>query len=276
MFDGVGSSPDSVENLLADARVALTNGNAQRAVRLLETAFEKDAGDVEVRVELANALFAANDVDLFAVRSAVEVLNGKGAETTPEGSEADACTDDATPLATPERFPVIPLEGDNGLSTLAAERGRIQRVSRLVVDGVLNRRTESFAAAPIKVRSKALLLAALTRLSRRMLSVRDALGATESSLYIDKESTPPGALVACGSTTEDRNQVERSLCRHEEGVSQSALWLERRNDLLSSEQTSVLLDLLGTHREALQTRLPCSRLTDTDMENTLSQRAPTE
>ncbi len=276
VFDGVGPSPNSVKSLLADARVAMTNGNAPRAVQLLETAFDSDSTDVEVRIELSNALYAANAVDLFAVRSTVEHLNGMEAQTTSEGSEAVVCTDDADPSGTPDRFPVISLVDHTGLQTLAAGRGQIQRVSRLVVDGVLNRRTEAFAALSAEVRSKGLLLAALTRLSRRLLAVRDTLSVTESTLLVDEDSTPPGALVACGPTVGDLDQVERSLCRHEEGVSQSVLWLERRNELSSSEQTALLLDVLKSHREALRTRLPCARSSGTDVEHVVSQRAPAE
>lgn len=276
VFDGLGPSPTSVEELLADARVAMTNGNPQRAVELLETAYETDSTNVAVRIELANALYAAPDVDLFTVRSAVEHLNGKGAEVPTGDSDAEVCTEGASSPRSPGRFLAISVEDHDGLQVLWAERDRIKRVSRLVVDGVLRRRAEAFAEAPVEVRSKGFLLAALTRLSRRLLGVRDALQATESALYMDQESDPPGALVACSPTTEDRDRVERSLCRHEEGVSQAASWLKRRNELFSSEQTSLLLDLLGTHREALRTQAACPASNTTDADPAGVQRPPVE
>lgn len=277
VFDGLGPSPTSVEDLLADARVAMTNENPQHAVRLLETAFETDSTNVEVRIELANALYAARDVDLFTVRSTVEHLNGKGAAEAATGdSDEELCTEGANSPRSPGRFLAISVEDHEGLQILSDARDRIRRVSRLVVDGVLRRRPEAFAEGPVEVRSKGFLLAALTRLSRRLLGVRDVLRATEGTLYVDQESDPPGALVACGPTTEDRNQVERSLCRHKAGVLQGAFWLERRNELLNSEQTSLLLDLLETHREALRTQLSCPASSNTDAESAGLQRAPVE
>ncbi|MFB6098768.1 MAG: hypothetical protein ABEK84_06610, partial [Salinibacter sp.] len=64
----------NVDTLLAEARTALAGDNPYRAVRLLKRAYEIDSTDVRVRVELGNALYSKQGLDVFALRDAVKHL----------------------------------------------------------------------------------------------------------------------------------------------------------------------------------------------------------
>jgi hypothetical protein len=272
VFDGLGSSGRSVDELLADARIAMTNGRPDRAVRLLESAHEKDSTHVEVRIELANALYAAGGVDVFALRAAVEHLAGTGGEAGQPASDAAICTEGPRPARSPEAFVAISFGEAEALRPLVDRRNRLRRVSRLLVDGVLNRRSAAFAALSPEVRATGYVLAAVTRVARRLLAVREAALDTGSTVYVDVRETAASSVVACSPTDPDLRRVERVLCRLGEGIGQSVSWLQARNDLTNSAQTALLIDLLRAYAGALRSRLPCSGATAPQLSDLSSER----
>lgn len=255
VFDGVQSEPASVEDLLADARIAMTKTNHQRAVRLLEEAFEKDSTHVEVRIELVNALFAAHGVDAFTVRSAVEHVN-EGVRSNSVDTEGDVCSDGVDPDRSPERFRVVTFEGQ-AVRTLLGQRERIRRASDLLVDGVLQQRAEAFGQQSPDVRMKGYLLAALTQVSLRMLALEQGVRETAGTLYVDTEAQPSWAFVACAGTEETLSRIEQSLCRLKDEAARAVAWLQARNEAVGSERTTFLIDLLEAHVAAAQVYLSC-------------------
>ena len=261
VYDDVGPSATSVEGLLADARVALTNENPKRAVRLLERAHEKDSTDVEVRIELANALYAVHDVDVFAVRAAAKQLNGEKPVSGTDRGGQTACSNGVAPSGSPEWFLTVSFDAESPLGMVAARAPQLRRVSSLLVAGVLARRPDTFAEMSPAVQAKGYLLAGLTRTSRRLLGVRTAVLDTESALYVDTETSSP-SLVVCSSGSEARAQVERTLCRLRSGIQQSLDWLQARNEHVHSDQTGLLIDTLTRQAATLLGRLSCARATD--------------
>lgn len=261
VYDDVGPSATSVEGLLADARVALTNENPERAVRLLERAHEKDSTDVEVRIELANALYALHALDVFGVRAAAKQLNGEEPVSGTEQTEQAACSNGAAPSRSPDRFLTVSFDDESPLGEVAARRPQLRRVARLLVEGVLARRPDALAETPPVVQAKGYLLAGLTRTSRRLLGVRTAVLDTESALYVDTETTSP-SLVVCSPGSNPRARVERALCRLRSGMQQSLAWLQARNEHVHSDQTSLLIDTLTRQVATLQDRRSCTEATD--------------
>jgi hypothetical protein len=255
-YDGLGPSPTHVDDLLADARTALTTGHPQRAVHLLETAYRKDSTDVEVRIELANALYASQAIEVFTLRAALERMREGEEGSGPETSEGTVCTDGVAPSGSLERLGGERLEESEALRRLAEHRDRLRRVSHLLVDGVLSRRREAFAALRPDIQAKGYLLAALTRLGHRLLDVRTAVLRTESTLYLDTEKEPL-ALVVCSATETARARVARSLCRLRRGAQQARSWLRTRNDRTHSEQTRLLIDAVTRQTKVLRGRLSC-------------------
>lgn len=262
VYDDVGPSASSVEGLLADARVALTNENPKRAVRLLERAHEKDSTDVEVRIELANALYAVHALDVFAVRAAAKQLNGEEPVSDADLMGQNACSNGVAPSRSPDRFLTVSFDDESPLGIVAARAPQLRRVAGLLVAGVLNRRPDAFAETPPTVQAKGYLLAALTRTSRRLLDVRTAVLETESELYVDTETTSP-SMVVCSPSSETRARVERALCRLRSGMQRALTWLHTRNEHVHSDQTGLLIDTLTRQVEALRGRLSCTEATDT-------------
>ncbi len=256
VFDGVQDEPSTVDALLADARVAMTNGNAERAVRLLESAHERDSTHVGVRIELANALYAANGLDLFTVRSAVEHVSGVRAESPSENEMGAVCTGAPEPARSSDRFVPVSFE-DEDWQAFASHREQMRRVSHLVVSGGLQRRAEAFAQESPRIRAKGYLLAALTRVSLRLLALQNEIEDANATLYVDVEDGVPRAFVACGGTVESIDGDEHALCRGAQGIRQAVSWLQARNDLIGSDQRSLIIDLLEAHVDAIQARHSC-------------------
>lgn len=254
VFEAGEPNPTSVEDLLADARVAMTKNDPQRAVRLLEDAFETDSTDVEVRIELVNALYAAHGVDVFTLRSVLEPGNEKA---TVADTAAPVCTDGGDSTRSSEEATIFIDRETDRLQDLVGQREWMQRASRLVIQGVLERRPEAFAAEAHDTRAKGYLLAALTGASLRLMAVRTAVWETEGTLYVDDSRSSSRAFIACGPTTEAVARIERTLCRLEDGFSQAISWLRARNELVGSEQTNLLISPLETNASAVQARRAC-------------------
>ena len=262
VFDGLQSNPRGVEALLGDADVAMNKGEPQRAVQLLERAFEKDSTHVGIRVELVNALYAARGVDLVSVRAAIEQVNGTDAtKEAVDGADAN-CSGAEEPSNNPASLSPVPIHDETALGQLATHADLFRRASQLLVDGVLRRRADALGAIPTSRRLKAYLLASLTRMGERLWAVREVLQETEGTLYAaGGGASQTSAIVACGDTRGAREEVESALCRLKEGTGQAVSWLRTRNALASSEQASLLISLLASHGAALRTGPNCKAAT---------------
>jgi hypothetical protein len=274
VLDGVGPSAGDIDALLAEARTALTNGHPARAVRLLERAHETDSTNAEVRVELTNALYAARDVDVFTLRAAVERLNGTEATVAGKGG-GRACTDAAAPARSPDRFAAVPFGRAEALRRLADHQALLRRASQLLVDGVLARRPEAFAALAPKMQAKGYLLAGLTSVGRHLVRVRTAVLDTESTLYLDTEAAPT-MLVACSPTPAARAQVTAALCGLRREARQALAWLRARNDRLRSGQTTLLIEALRRHADRLRGPSSCEPPAEPRFADALPQDRPDE
>jgi len=270
VMDGLGPSPTGVDALLADARTALANGHPQRAVRLLETAHETDSTNVEVRVALSNALYAAQDLDVFTLRSAVERLNGKGTAPGPESSRKRICPEGVSPGRSPQRFRSVALGGDEALRRFANHQELLHRVFRLFVDGVLARRPGAFATLSPEMQAKGYLLAVLTGMGRHLGRVRAAVLETKTTLYLDTEAAR-SILVACSPTPAARTLVSEALCRLQDETQRALVWLQARNDQVGSDQTGLLIEKLRRHAEILRGRSSCKPAAGARLADALSQ-----
>ena len=70
--DADSNDPDII---LEDARIALQSGDAEKAIELLEKALEKAPESQEIRIELASALFQANDIDLLVMKDLADFIS---------------------------------------------------------------------------------------------------------------------------------------------------------------------------------------------------------
>lgn len=263
VFDGAPPGPNTIDELLTDARTALAEGNPAQAVQLLERAFEKDSTDVRVRIELGNALYSERGLDVFTLRAAVAHFvetSDTSASSTVGGSidSTGVCTDGDRPDPATERYARIPM-GAEPLRRLAERTTVVGRVRGLVVEGVFNRRSEAFANAGVSVRRKGYLVGAVTEVVRRAVGVREDVVATESALFLDREAQPHRALVACAEEADTLARNHNALCALSDAAQSSVQWLRARRRLSDrAEEGSVLIDPLQDLAAAARLRTGCS------------------
>lgn len=261
VFDGISPEPSSVDALLADARTALTAGEPSRAVQLLERAYDKDSTDVRVRVELGNALYAERGLDVFTLRAAAEHLVGASESSdsstaTQSLRKGSVCTSGMQPEIRSDRYDRVPVDA-GPLRRLADHAAVIQRVRRLVVTGVLERRAEVFSATETRVRRKGLLVGAVATVANEVIDARAVVETTGSFLYFDSAANPNRALVACAGTKDALAQNHDALCALGTAAYQGVQWLQIRNRLSQTDQESVLIGRLQRLAGAASARIDC-------------------
>lgn len=265
VFDISDAEPNSVDALLADARTALVAGETSRAVQLLERAFEKDTTDIRVRVELGNALYVDRGIDVFVLRAAAERLVPPSDSASTSGSaslhppRAEAmCTDEARPDTSTSRYASVSLNIES-LRRLTGRQSVVERVHDLVVRGVLERRSEAFATADVRVRRKGLLVGAATVLAGDLIELRRVFAGPVRSLVLDRGASSPRALLACADTEAELNRGHEALCALSRSAQRATRWLRERNEVSGSDQDNVLVGRVEALASATGARLQCSR-----------------
>lgn len=264
VFGFTSPSPNSVDALLTDARLALDAGNSSRAVRLLERAFKKDSTDVRVRVELGTALFDDRGVDVFTLEKGGRHLVGppdSGPTTDrPETSgrrTKPVCTNGFQPEESPDRFETIPLDAPP-VRVLVEHRTVVNRVQKLVVEGVLRHRRQAFSEAGVDLRQKGLLVGAVALTVRQVIHLHDSFVEAESTLYYDRGRQSERSLLACARSEDLLRQNNRALCTLSTAAGQALEWLRRRSRLLGGDQNPVLSGPLRNLSAAAGARANCS------------------
>lgn len=260
VFNGFSPAPNSVDVLVADAQTALAEGDASRAVHLLERAFKKDSTDVRVRVELGNALFAEQDLDVFSLRVAAEPLIGSSVEalSASQASRGETtCTEGACPETSSERYDAVPV--DTASVRKWAERAAlVRRVQRLVGEGVLERRRDAFTSTDVRIREKGLLVGAVATVANGVIDVHTTVEEMKSSLYLDHGANAGRALVACAGTKAELAQTHDALCSMGAATHQGRQWLQTRNQSSAKARGSVLIERLEVLADASNARIDCS------------------
>lgn len=262
VFDGLTAGPNTVDELLTDARTALAGGNPARAVQLLEQAFEKDSSDVRVRIELGNALYSERGLDVFVLRAAVDHLVAPSDSSTSSTAGAassgmDVCTAGDRPDPATERYVRIPMEAVP-FRRLSERTAVVERVRRLVVEGVFSRRSESLEEAGVSVRRKGFLVGAITKAVTGVIGVRENFIDQESTLLLDREAQPHRALVACARGEDVLARSQAALCTLSDATQSSIQWLQARNRLSESgAEGAVLIAPMRDLVDAARLRTGC-------------------
>ena len=262
VYEGIAPTPKTVDALVSDAETALATGDAGRAVRLFERAYEVDSTDIRVRVGLGNALYADRGIDVFALQRVAEHLvgaSGDSAGTTGKWSPKSrgVCTDGAHPDTASARYDAVPLDATS-IRRVTERAPVVERVWRLVVVGVLQRQSEAFTATDPAVRRKGLLVGAVTVVARAAIDVRSVLRSTDSALFLDRSSVEGPALVSCASTEDVLAQNHGAVCRLGAAAQQGRQWLQARAESTEDDRGAVLSRQLQTLVEATRDRIDCS------------------
>lgn len=263
VFGGLGAEPNTVEDLLAEARAALSAGESGTAVRLLERALKIDSTDIRVRVELGNALYSDRDLDLFALREAAEHLavdpdsSGSAASSTAHPGVDRVCTDGTNPETSSHRYASISM-GARPIDRLVERRGLIDRVRILVVQGTIEQRSGVLTEAPARLQRKAFLVGAATVFMRGSIGLRDAIVETESTLYFDRQADPRGAFLACAPDDSALDRGHEALCELGVLAGRAVRWLEARARLSGSSRTRGLVQWLRRVDRGASARAGCT------------------
>lgn len=255
LFAGMEPPSRSIDALVDDARAALMQGKNEEAVRHLETAFQMDSSRVEVRVELANALVAAREIDLFSLRAALDPLAGESTGASDAQKKRSRCTVDPRPDPDDARYTSLSME-DPRLQSIVEHGPLFRRVQHLVVEGVLQGRPEVFADVSARLRMKGFLLAALAQVGHRLHRTIETFRATESSLYLDGRTTPPTLLV-CAPDSVLLAALEGRLCALDSAMDQALSWLERRGEIAGRGPGTLVTEHLTATRATLRGGLSC-------------------
>lgn len=163
-----GSSNDP-EVLLQDARYALESGDAEKAVALLEKAYEKDSQNPEIRVELSSALFQAGNIDLILMKDLAGFISEAPATFTGKSTSPLACTF----IGDPANRSIIQFSEEAAYLTLLDQREVLDRAVALLDDLITSTLDPT-------TRGNAHLVQAIGLMARTVLDVQaraDELGA---------------------------------------------------------------------------------------------------
>jgi hypothetical protein len=135
----------------------------------------------------------------------------------------------------------------------------IKRVRRLVVAGALEDADSGFPSAAPRVRRKGFVVGSVTAVAEGIVDTDRMAEQTGGTLFLDAESAPGRALIACASTEADLRHLHGALCRLGDAARQGEQWLRARNPTTSDEaQSAVLTGRLRTLDDAIRARIDCS------------------
>ena len=256
---------EDVEIAVQDAIIARQSGDYDKAVQILERAYERDTTNAKVRVELATTLLERDDIDLLDVdRIAQFISEGVGAEGRVETAARSgaACVYAGDPGA--ESFELTSIEG---FTDLVAEVASIDRANDLlatvippqigefdlcsnVVDGQLSYDRDGALAA--------LYDQGLTETQvRQVLAVNALARIIDAYLFVSTEIVQEvtwyrlsdGTIAICADNPEAlQDEAEVAVADFGEAV----LSLDARASLLGNSTASELVDLAKDAFEELR------------------------
>lgn len=248
MYDENSSDPDI---MLEDARIALQSGNEEKAVELLERALEKAPESQEIRIELASALFQANEIDLLTMKDLAEFISDS--ESAPASKAAKSYNATCSFTEALETTRILQFEAEEAYLQLLGNTETLERTLDLLATS-LNIDAPSDLADTII--GNAYLMRAIASMGQSVLDIKakaDSLGAT-----LHQRSN--NSIGYCGPTPEALAEIESFVLCEQLPVFNTAVedLLFRQNLLGLTE--SELVDAVGRARDELNntTSLSCS------------------
>ena len=247
MYDEDSNDPDII---LEDARIALQSGDAEKAIELLERALEKAPENQEIKIELASALFQANEIDLLTMKDLAEFIsNSESAASKTTQNQNVTCSFNEAPESTR----TLHFEAEEAYLQLLGNTETLQRTLDLLATSLNIDAPSDLADAII---GNAYLMRAIASMGQSVLDIKakaDSLGAT---LHQRSNNT----IGYCGPTPEALAEIESFVLCEQLPVFNTAVedLLFRQNLLGLTE--SELVDAVGRARDDLNntTSLSCS------------------
>lgn len=236
---------DEPDVLLDDARIALQNGDTEKAIELLEKALEKAPENSEIKIQLSSALFQANDIDLLVMKDLAEFISETPASkrkimqfTAVTNMPACNFRDDVSTTTT------IDFSEDASYQLLLENVDVLQRALDLLYDTL---DSEEAAALTENVRSNAHLMRAISNLAVSIIEIKLQADAAQASLH----RLSNGSIGYCAEDESALTELESFIvCEKLPAIDQAVNDLVSRQALFSSSD-SELADAVASAREEI-------------------------
>jgi hypothetical protein len=206
---GSTSNGDTVDELVADADVAISKGNYDSAVASLETAYDREPENPEVRIKLSTALYGQADLDVVDLKRMVDYVSGLEEDQAGTNSLASAknglqCSVEAAePNPSEQGYEEIDLGENDIFSVFFENESVVNRVATEILGRDFNT-TEEFEALPADLKASWFTMVSFTEISRAILVVHGE--ATERGGRLFRDSND--GVVFCAPEQADLDALE--------------------------------------------------------------------
>ena len=216
--------------LLADARVAMQNGDNQKAIDLLQKALDKAPDDPEIKIELSSAFFRANDIDLLVLKDLAEFISESPAGAGKfSAAPMPACnfTDDIS-STTPLDFT------QNPAYQLLLENVDVLDAALDLLTNTLE--TEDAERLKQNIRSNAHLMRAISNMAMAVIELNLQMDAAQITMY----RLSNGGVGYCAGDDSSLDQFETFIvCTQLPAIDQAVSDLVRRQSLFSAGESEL-------------------------------------
>lgn len=208
---GAGSTNngDTVDELVADADVAISQGDYDSAVASLETAYDREPENPEVRIKLTTALYGQADLDVVDLKEMVDYVSGLEDEQAGTNSRVSAknglqCSvESAEPSPSEQGYEEIDLRENEVFSVFFNNESLVSRVATQILDRQFSQ-TEEFQELPADLRASWFTNVSFTEIARAILVVHNE--ATERGGRLFRDSND--GVVFCAPEQADLDALE--------------------------------------------------------------------
>lgn len=164
--------------LLDDAQIALQNGDAAKAVELLEKALAASPDDPKIEVALSNALFQANEIDIVLLKDLADFISEPtvAASKNGPGNAQPACNFSEDPQATT----VLYFDDTIAYTTLFNQVDVLQRVLFLLQEAATLEAGATLNEAEV---SNARLMRAIASMAMAVIEIKTQADAAEATIH---------------------------------------------------------------------------------------------
>ncbi|PQJ35284.1 hypothetical protein BSZ35_12340 [Salinibacter sp. 10B] len=213
---GAGSTTngDTVDELVADADVAISKGNYDSAVTSLETAYDRAPENPEVRIKLTTALYGQADLTVVDLKEIVDYVSGleddrAGASRHSSAKNGLQCSVEAAePDPRAQGYEEIDLRAHEVFSVFFNNESLVNRVATDILDQEFSQ-TQKFETLPADLRASWFTNASFTEIARAILVVHDEAMERGGHLFRD----PNDDVVFCAPEQADLEALECAAYR---------------------------------------------------------------
>ncbi len=242
---------DEPEVLLDDARIALQNGDAEKAIDLLEKALERAPEDPEIRIELSSALFQANDIDLLVMKDLAEFISETPATSTISSAITAAKHTAACNFSDGVSTTMIDFSQDPAYLLLLDNVDVLARALELLFDTLESEEAERLSE---NIRSNAHLMRAISSMAMAVIEIKLQADAAQATLH----RLSNGGIGYCASDDAALEQLERFIvCEKLPDINLAVNDLIRRQSLFSTSD-SELVDAVSSARDEITRTISAS------------------